>query len=206
MVSAFTEALYEGDEEETFERFVKRCSRAMDFRAREEGPITARMPDLERIEREELAERTGWLEEAQKDLQEAIDERDALLAMTDEEVRAESEKRAEETFQFYSDINQKNFPRAERFRAMLAKVDAWTPPTPKHEGLKRFMVEQLSHHLDDGKAPVKEVKTPEAWRAEQLRYANRNVEVKRERVAKKEELLASPTTAQWLRELIDSLK
>jgi hypothetical protein len=32
--------------------------------------------------------------------------------------------------------------------AMLKKVQAWSPPTPDHAGLKTFMVEQLTNSID----------------------------------------------------------
>ena len=31
-----------------------------------------------------------------------------------------------------------------RYESMLAEVEAWQPPTPEHQGLKDFMVEQLT--------------------------------------------------------------
>ncbi len=32
-------------------------------------------------------------------------------------------------------------------KKMLEKVQAWTPPTPEHEGLKKFMIEQLNSSI-----------------------------------------------------------
>ena len=34
------------------------------------------------------------------------------------------------------------------YQKMLDKVNAWTPPTKEHEGLKKFMIEQLTGSLD----------------------------------------------------------
>lgn len=36
------------------------------------------------------------------------------------------------------------------FGRMLAEVEAWKPPTPEHEGLKRFMREQLTMSMPSG--------------------------------------------------------
>lgn len=33
------------------------------------------------------------------------------------------------------------------YEAMLAQVEAWVPPTVEHEGLKRFMIEQLTESI-----------------------------------------------------------
>ena len=35
------------------------------------------------------------------------------------------------------------FDGRERYETMLAEVEAWQPPTPDHEELKRFMADQL---------------------------------------------------------------
>jgi len=34
-----------------------------------------------------------------------------------------------------------------QFGGMLAKVQAWQPPTPEHDGFKKFMAEMLEHDL-----------------------------------------------------------
>lgn len=36
-----------------------------------------------------------------------------------------------------------------RIYTMLAKVRVWTPPTPEHESMKKFMIEQLTTSLHD---------------------------------------------------------
>ena len=33
------------------------------------------------------------------------------------------------------------------YRSMLDKVNAWTPPSPEHEGLKKFMCEQIEESI-----------------------------------------------------------
>jgi len=35
----------------------------------------------------------------------------------------------------------------DRYRAMLRRVEAWTPPTPEHDEMKRFMVSQLKSSI-----------------------------------------------------------
>ena len=206
MVSAFTSALYEGDKEETFERFVLRCTRAMDFRWREEGPVNHTLPDLEKIEAEELAWRKELLTDAQERLAAALKDRDEVLAMTEEEVAIAAQKSADRTFAFFTDIYRTSKPVADRFQAMKAKVDAWTPPTPKHDGLKRFMLEQLAHHLTAGEEPTLSTTSPEKWKEERLSYCNRSVEIHQKDVDQKQELMDSPTEAQWLRDILDSLR
>jgi hypothetical protein len=65
----------------------------------------------------------------------------------------------------------------ERYRAMLAQVDAWTPPTAEHAPLKRFMREQIERSDTFG------VYTPTAperlsgaeWRAREMEHAARDL-------------------------------
>lgn len=82
-----------------------------------------------------------------------------------------------------------------RYHAMLAEVEAWTPPTSDHEGLKKFMREQLAESikfdsythadpvkldgatyrqqaLDDARRCVK--RYAEEWEKEQQRTRERN--------------------------------
>lgn len=60
---------------------------------------------------------------------------------------AEAERRAE--FEFYEQLADYEKRVAEtkmeqdRYDAMLVKVARWTPPTSQHEGMKKFMIEQL---------------------------------------------------------------
>ena len=65
------------------------------------------------------------------------------------------------------------------YEAMLAKVEAWTPPTPDHEEMKSFMIDQLTGSIkfDYGFAierPIKE--TWRAWRAARLADAQHDIE------------------------------
>lgn len=46
------------------------------------------------------------------------------------------------------DYRQKAETEKKRYRAMLDQVMAWTPPTPDHEGLKRFMIQQLQESIE----------------------------------------------------------
>jgi len=44
-------------------------------------------------------------------------------------------------------INEANSLR-EKYNAMLEKVRAWQPPTPDHDGMKKFMIEQITMSIE----------------------------------------------------------
>lgn len=79
-----------------------------------------------------------------------------------------------------------------RYEAMLAQVEAWTPPTPEHDELKRFMARQLRESIDfdcDGRYdthPVRE--TGADWLTRELADAERRLasaqEHRREEIAR----------------------
>jgi hypothetical protein len=92
-----------------------------------------------------------------------------------------------------------------RYQAMLAKVVAWTPPTAEHEGLKRFMLEQLHTSIRDPydyPAPV--ALSAESWHQREVTAAEESL-VRREEDLAKEQARANERT-EWLRQLRASLQ
>jgi hypothetical protein len=61
----------------------------------------------------------------------------------DEEIK-EREKREEEIKKYISD---KKYLRR-KYESMLHKVNAWIPPSNEHNGLKKFMMEQLNKSIE----------------------------------------------------------
>ena len=62
-----------------------------------------------------------------------------LMALRAKELEEEKIRRLE-----YAANQQKQ---REKYEAMLEKVKAWTPPTPEHEALHRFMVSQIEESI-----------------------------------------------------------
>jgi hypothetical protein len=99
---------------------------------------------------------------------------------------------------------------AEKLSAVLAKATAWTPPTEEHQGLKRFVVEQItasmprvdSYHAE-AIASLRST-TPEAMVAERRMSLARDVEYHRKGWA--EEQHRAATRNAWLQSLRSSLK
>lgn len=94
------------------------------------------------------------------------------------------------------------------YEAMLAQVNAWTPPTPEHVGLHEFMREQITKSIDwDCDAPHLLVpakrQTGEQWAAERVVALARDIEYHERKHEKEVERAASRTA--WVQALRTSL-
>lgn len=74
---------------------------------------------------------------------------------------------------FVAEYREKNRIVRQRYEAMLAKVEAWTPPSDEHVELKRFMASQLRESIDFDCGGTYEPKVPSAkdpavWRSEKV--------------------------------------
>lgn len=122
----------------TFNEFVMVCARGMGalIMMRDE-PMDAPIP-----ERFEPSDYHG------KEKVVAEMELNRLRSMTP--VETEDAARAEfmEESARHVEAMQKNDDLLQKYEAMLADVRAWQPPTPDHEGMKKFMVEQITGSID----------------------------------------------------------
>lgn len=96
-----------------------------------------------------------------------------------------------------------------RYEKMRADVQAWTPPTPEHEGMKAFMLEQLdesikwdcSHKYDD--RPRKPDPSTSDWLDESVERVRQRLADARESAQREAERIASRN--EWVRSLRESL-
>lgn len=145
--------------ETTFEAFALRCSRAFGYciEMREESldapPPTELRPDVSILDR----------------LREAEAEARRLETMTLDEAEQHAAKYYADAMATWEQGKASHARQHELFGAMLAKAEAWTPPTKEHEGLKTFMVDQLK-----GSMP-----RPEYWAPPTKRTGAEWLEVRR---------------------------
>lgn len=75
----------------------------------------------------------------------------ASVAATEQWDEAEADLQAQLDYERRCDEHQKELRKQRKLRknyeAMLARVMAWTPPTPRHQGLKEYMVNQLKQSI-----------------------------------------------------------
>lgn len=92
-----------------------------------------------------------------------------------------------------------------RYAAMLVEVTKWEPPTPDHQGLKEFMVQQLSESIKfdcyEYEPPIEQ--SADDWYKDRLSASERSVAYHREEYRK--EIERAGSRSEWLKKLRDSL-
>lgn len=196
MPTGYTAAIADGIE---FETFVMRCSRGLGalVMMRDE-PMDAPIP--ERFETSDYHTRK---------LRELNEELAKLRIVSHEEAEAEVTKAFDTEKKSNSDEIERKRGLRGKYETMLAQVEAWKPPTPDHDGLKKFMVDQLIESISfdcnesyyEERSPKK--KTGSEWLAHQIAKATRDVEYHTAEQAK--EIERTEIRNKWLHNLRNSL-
>ena len=92
-----------------------------------------------------------------------------------------------------------------RYGSMLLQVEAWTPPTEDHEGLKKFMADQLTESIKfDGYEPERPEKVDGATlQVQEIAHAQWSIDYHREQLAKEQE--SNQSRVGWVQDLQTSL-
>jgi hypothetical protein len=195
MPTGYTATLMEKGQ--AFPDFVLLCARAMGatIMLRDE-PLDAPIPEFQPSDY------------AAKRLEESKAELARLLAMTDEEKIAfgQSKKDAaiERNKKWIADKQAENA----RLIEMRDKVKAWQPPTSDHDGLKKFMLEQLEismHSVDSHEREIIAAKQSFArdYYDKAVAEAQRGIEYNAKENRKERE--RTDARNRWVRELRASL-
>lgn len=138
MPSSITQPLHDG-KEVSFAEFAWRCARLlMPLITMKEDPLEALPPE------EGFLPDTAHDEEALKGLRDSLA---TLQNSSAEDLLAWMRREHMQEVASVAEMNRENAAQRERYIAMLAKVEAWHPPTSDHESLKRAMREQLEQDL-----------------------------------------------------------
>lgn len=132
MPTGYTAALMEKGQ--TFQEFIMGCARAFGALVEmRDSPFDAPIPD--KFEPSDY--HTTQLDEARNKLATL-----KAMSLEDREAFGQAEKKAdiESTKQWL----EKNMAQNKRLDDMIAQVQAWNPPTNDHQGLKDFMLQQIS--------------------------------------------------------------
>ncbi|TWT30519.1 hypothetical protein KOR42_54580 [Thalassoglobus neptunius] len=161
MPTGYTDGVQSGKITE-FNEYAILCARAFGATIMmRDDPLDAEIPEFEpsTFYRDKL-------EQATKELAE-------FESMTSEQRRTMHEQEhAEKVATAETYISERNEQR-QRYEAMLEKAKAFTPPTAEHEGLAKFMVEQLEqsieHDCGSDYWENEKVKTPfDEWEKQRL--------------------------------------
>lgn len=194
MPTGYTAPIYDG-KDITFQAFAWNCARAFSalIMMRDDAsdaPIaTVQKPDEYHVKQGVLA--ATRLREA--------------LAMTLAEAEVASAKQHALLMAEHAESRLKNEAMLNRYRVMIGQVEDWTPPTAQHEGLKKFMLEQLrssvEHDCHDWPAPKDQ--TAQSWLDERIKSARRDVAYHAEHHA--QEVARCEERTAWIQGLIASI-
>ena len=132
-----------------------------------------------------------------------------LLAMTEKQKVELGKKLKKESIERNQGYITRALKENERLEEMEQKVLGWTPPTPDHTELKKFMLEQINtskNSLDYSQRALKsaEDQTAIEYFMAELRSAERDVKYYNEHLQK--EVERSEERNQWVEDLKASLK
>lgn len=128
----------------------------------------------------------------------------AVQKMTDAEARTAAEADHAKALKSRSDYLARQDAEAARINAMLAQVRAWTPPTPDHTEMKKFMIEQLTISLPGSYVPaMPELLDGPTWR--QRKIDELAVEIARSKDERDKENERAAKRTKWVKDLRASL-
>ena len=109
-----------------------------------------------------------------------------------------------------AEAERKRAEERERYETMLTQVQAWVPPTDDHEGLARFMREQLEESIRFDCGPIGSWYDPPPLlpvaEFREQRIAELHAEVERAERHLAEEVERAAGRTEWVRQLRDSLE
>lgn len=141
MPTGYTAPIHEAvkaGEEFPFPEFVRRCARAMGaLIMQRDDPLTSALPDDQEV-----------ADHYVRRVAEAETKAAELLALDFDGRLAYGQRVVEENLALYEKSFEEKVALRAAFDATREKVKAWEPPTPEHEGLKAFMLQQIDLDRD----------------------------------------------------------
>lgn len=157
----------------SFPQFAMQCARAFSaLVTMRDEPMSAAIPEefpVTTYHQERIAE-------AEKRLS---DLKETSIEQAEQHARCYFDKAVAE----YDRILTKRADLLAKYDAMLAKAQAWMPPTPDHQGLKDFMVQQIAESIkwdcDTKYLTTPTLMTGREWLTMETSFALRNLEYHR---------------------------
>jgi hypothetical protein len=198
MPTGYTAVLCEKGQ--SFQDFAIRCAHAFGalIELRDE-PLDAPIPD-----------NIGDSSYYEKALAGAIAKRDELAAMTPEQAAEHGRQLREQDIQRLNKTIAEHIVIRDRLAVMVKQVKGWLPPTKDHDGLKKFMLQQLETSSSDGDpsyfekalAGAKE-RSAEDYHLAEVRQAEQDIEYYRKKAA--EDDARNKERREWISALRQSL-
>lgn len=195
MPTGHTAAIYEG-KDVSFPQFAMECARS----------FGALIPMRDEPMDAPIREFQPSIEYENKKLEGAYLRQVEALGWTEEEAERAALDSYHEAFKAWQDVEQKNLELSERYNAMMREVEKWIPPTPEHERLQSFMLEQLSEskRYDCGSYPQPKALSGAEFRKLQLSKAQKDIAYYSKAID--DEIARTAERNEWVKALMESLK
>lgn len=193
MPTGYTAAIKDGI---TFEQFALNCARNF-------GALIMMRDEPSDAEIPEAFQPSTWNATRLVAAREALA---AVEAMTDDECRTQAAIDHKVACDYWHKKLRENGELESKYFAMLAEVKAWTPPSPDHQGLRKFMESQIEDSIkfDCGHAPDEPVLlSADEWRAAKIEHLTRDIAYHEKADAEEVERTASRNL--WVKQLRESL-
>jgi len=190
MPTGYTAAIERGT---TFKNFVLHCARAHLISMRDD-PLDAEIPDVVHPDRYHF-----------NSAQEALIRLGKLKVLTVEQAKDKADKEfKEETRVYEGNLKQHKKVKA-LYDAMLKQVQSWQPPTPDHQELKEFMIQQINISKPNEyyrRKPRR--KSGQSWLKTQIEEATSDLAYHEGKYA--EEVVSCTKSTAWIKALKRSLE
>lgn len=186
-----------GDGKLNFNQFVWRCARGMGalFSMRDDS-LDAKIP--------EKISTSSYHQDA---IDAALKRRAELDDLPWEEVVAALHTSYDEAIKRRAEAEAERLKTKANYEKMLAEVNAWVPPTQDHEGLKRFMIEQLQDSIkwdcSPSSWPEPQLTSAKEWLEEQYASIADDIAYHKRELARETDAVAAVN--QWLADLRSSV-
>jgi hypothetical protein len=198
MPTGYTAEVGEKDDY-TFEDFVWSCARGF-------GALI-HMRDDAHDAKIQIPEESSYYKDSVKQHEVKLAQ---LKQMTLTEAKAKRDAEYDDRQKYAREGIEKKRATLRRYENMLAKAEAWTPPTKEHTRLREFMIEQLQSSIKfdcDGdyyERQLKEEKlTPKQWLAEAISNEQDSLQYAIQHL--KEEQERNESRADWIKQLNKSV-
>lgn len=195
MATGYTQGVRDGSVTD-FQKFTMQCARAFGaLISMRDDPNDAPIP--QKFEADSY--HVGALRDAKAELV-------VLEGMTNAEIVAAAKAAYDRLITEWEASEVRRKEEKARYSAMLAQVKTWTPPTKDHQGLKDFMVQQLTESIEfdcreSWKRPTPT--KPGTWHFEQISRVQRDITYHTEHEA--EDRKRADERTAWVQQLRDSL-
>ncbi len=197
MPTGYTAPIYEG-KEITFAEFAMRAARGM-------GALITMRDQAAEAEIPEVIEPSTYsrdrLAELEQQLAEYEQYSDTQWAELEEAERLVDEERVKRA-------RAESEALAERYNAMIAEVEAWSPPTLEHVNFKQFMLDQLteSRRFDCSDRSLEPIAPMSVHRFREQRFARIQRDIDYHATSWQDEQRHAADGTEWIRALRESLQ